>query len=110
MVLDGFDPEPGFAQDLVGKLDFAQVVIRDADMSDLTAFQQRNQVWSPPPHIGWIVNPVKVDVVGAEVGQTPLQHVRHRRVAGSRDPRVELRGELVIAASVSLQYLAEHGL
>ena len=69
VVLNGFDPEPGFAEDLVGELDFAEVGIRDADMFDLPALQQRNEVRNSSRDIGWIVNPVEVDVVGAEVGE-----------------------------------------
>jgi hypothetical protein len=47
VALDGVNCKAGLPQNLVGEFNFTQVVIRDANVLDLFALQQRDQVPCP---------------------------------------------------------------
>ena len=110
MVLNSLYMEAGFAQDLVGECDLGQIVVRDSNVLDLSAFEQRNQLRSPPSDIGRIVYPVDVNVVCTETCKALLKHIRDWMVTAASGLRRELRRELILVATVMLQQIAEQRL
>nr|WP_255357219.1 hypothetical protein [Sciscionella sp. SE31] len=75
VVLDCLHVEAGVAEDLVGESDLGHVVVRDADVLDPAALQQRDQEWRPAGHVGRIVDPVQIHIVRSHSVEALVQHV-----------------------------------
>lgn len=90
MILHGRDMYPFFRENLLRTLDLREVVIGDTNPFYLAAFYQRDKIRCPFLHIGRVVYPVDVDVIGGEAFETSCQHICYRILCIACNLRCEL--------------------
>ena len=90
MVLYSKDMYPFFRENLLRTLDLRKVVIGYTNPFYLAAFYQRDKIRRPFLHVGRIVYPVDVDVIGGETIEASCQHIRYRVLRIASNLRCEL--------------------
>ena len=105
MILHGRDMYPFFRENLLRTLDLREVVIGDTNPFYLAAFYQRDKIRCPFLHVGRVVYPVDVDVIGGEAFETSCQHICYRVLRIACNLRCELgRDKYILPLAVLRKY------
>lgn len=91
VVLDGREAAACFAEDLYHALHLSERVVGDADRPDAAFLEKRNDLRRPSLDVRRVVNPVEIDVVGAEPFEALLKHGFDGLFHAGRNLRRELR-------------------